>query len=253
VGPTCQRRFLHSRAPPLSLPRGPGSPVAESLPRASPFPSLRRGPALSEPPPRRGPASAHSRTSPDFSATTHAHALSSLLRASPVPSARPPPHFTQLRPDSRSTHAASSRRRPAPAFLAIQLAGDRTRPPQAPPRAETPAPVLVLPYSCLLLANLASPACGRARTVSGHPDLVQCPGFGPGCSPTSTGTSPSPTTADCPLWRPGFLTGVTPARPRPSLCRSPLSTLGFVASSPPLSSPWRSLPLCPTPATSEPP
>ncbi|PWZ17301.1 hypothetical protein Zm00014a_018293 [Zea mays] len=34
---------------------------------------------------RRGPASAHSRTSPDFSATTPAHVTSSLLRAPPVP------------------------------------------------------------------------------------------------------------------------------------------------------------------------
>jgi hypothetical protein len=34
--------------------------------------------------------------------------------------------------------------------------------------------------------------------VSGHPYLVQCPGFSSGCSPTSTGTSPSPITADCP-------------------------------------------------------
>jgi hypothetical protein len=89
----------------------------------------------------------------------------------------------------------------------------------------------------------------RARTMSGHPDLVQCLGFGPGCSPTSIGTSPSPITADCPLWRPGFLTGVTPARPRPSLRRSPLSALGFMAFSPPLSSPWRSLPLRSTSAT----
>jgi hypothetical protein len=50
VGPTCRRRFLHPRAPPLSLSRGPGSPVAESLPRASPFLSLSRGPVLSDPP-----------------------------------------------------------------------------------------------------------------------------------------------------------------------------------------------------------
>jgi hypothetical protein len=34
----------------LSLSRGPGSPVAESLPHASPFLSLCRGPALSDPP-----------------------------------------------------------------------------------------------------------------------------------------------------------------------------------------------------------
>jgi hypothetical protein len=50
VGPTCRCRFHHPHAPPLSLSRGPGSPVAESLPRASPFLSLRRGPSLSVPP-----------------------------------------------------------------------------------------------------------------------------------------------------------------------------------------------------------
>jgi hypothetical protein len=55
VGPTCRRRFLHPRAPLLSLPRGPGSPFVESLPRASPFLSLRRGPSLSVPPSPRPP------------------------------------------------------------------------------------------------------------------------------------------------------------------------------------------------------
>jgi hypothetical protein len=39
-----------TRALPLSLSRGPGSPVTEPLPRASPFLSLRRGPVMSVPP-----------------------------------------------------------------------------------------------------------------------------------------------------------------------------------------------------------
>jgi hypothetical protein len=47
---------------------------------------------------RRGLARAHSRTSPDFSATTPAHAPSSLFRAPPVPHAHPSPHFTHPRP-----------------------------------------------------------------------------------------------------------------------------------------------------------
>jgi hypothetical protein len=68
---------------------------------------------------RRGLARAHSRTSPDFSAAMHAHAPSSLLRALPVPCAHPSPYFTQLRPLSRSAHAASHQRRPTPAFPAI--------------------------------------------------------------------------------------------------------------------------------------
>jgi hypothetical protein len=43
------------------------------------------------------------------------------------------------------------------------------------------------------------------------------------------------------------------SRTRLSHRRSPLSARGFMASSPPLSSPWRPLPLYPTPATPEPP
>jgi hypothetical protein len=102
---------------------------------------------------RRAPARAHSRMSPDFSATTPAHAPSSLLRAPPVPRARPSSHFAQLHPLSRCAHAASRRRRPAPAFPAIQLAGDRSKPPRAPPRGETPVPVPNFPLCALCSAN----------------------------------------------------------------------------------------------------
>jgi hypothetical protein len=104
---------------------------------------------------RRGPARAHSRTSPDFSATTLAHTPSSLLRAPPVPHAHPSPHFAQLHPLSRSAHAASRRRRPAPAFPAIQLAGDCSKPPRAPPRGETLVPVPNFPYCALCSVNFA--------------------------------------------------------------------------------------------------
>jgi hypothetical protein len=102
---------------------------------------------------RRGPARAHSRTSPGFSATTSAHVHSSLLRAPPVPRAHPSPHFAQFHPLSRSAHAASSRRRPAPAFPAVQLARDRSKPPRAPPRGETPVLVPNFPYCALCSAN----------------------------------------------------------------------------------------------------
>jgi hypothetical protein len=105
LGPTCRHQFLHPRASSLYLPRGPGLPVAEPLPRA-PLSSLSLSLSLSlcavDPPcqirpphARRAPASAHSRTSPDFSATTPAHVPSSLLRASPAPALAPPPHFAQ--------------------------------------------------------------------------------------------------------------------------------------------------------------
>jgi hypothetical protein len=104
---------------------------------------------------RRGLARAHSRTSSGFLATTPAHAPSSLFRAPPVPRAHPSPHFAQLHPLSRSALAASRRRRPAPASPAIQLDGDRPKPPQAPPRSETPVPVPNFPYCALCSSNFA--------------------------------------------------------------------------------------------------
>jgi hypothetical protein len=38
-------------------------------------------------------------------------------------------------------------------FSAIQLAGDRSKPPRAPPRGETPVPVPNFPYCALCSAN----------------------------------------------------------------------------------------------------
>jgi hypothetical protein len=90
---------------------------------------------------RRGPARAHSRTSSDFSATTPAHAPSSLLRAPPVPCTRPSPHFAHPRPLSRSALAASRRWRPALTFPTVQLVEDHAKPPRAPPRGETSDPM----------------------------------------------------------------------------------------------------------------
>jgi hypothetical protein len=55
VDPTCRCQLLRPLALPLPLFRGPGSPVLSSCPRASPFLSLRRGPALSDPPSPRPP------------------------------------------------------------------------------------------------------------------------------------------------------------------------------------------------------
>jgi hypothetical protein len=111
AGPVRQCRAIAPACPLFSL-CAVGLPCQFHLPRS-----------------RRGPASVHSRTSPDFSATMSAHALSSLLRAPPVPHAHPSPHFAQLHPLSRSAHAANCRRRPAPAFPAIQLAVDCSKPP----------------------------------------------------------------------------------------------------------------------------
>jgi hypothetical protein len=102
---------------------------------------------------RRGPARAHSRTSPDFSTTMPAHVPSSLLRARPVPRAHSSPHFAQLHPLSRSAHATRRCRRPAPAFPAIQLTGDCSKPPRAPPRDETHVPMPNFPYCAMCSAN----------------------------------------------------------------------------------------------------
>jgi hypothetical protein len=149
VGPICRRLFFSTA---LSLSRGPVSPVVEPLPRASLF-SLSApwvspvSSALSAH--RRGPTHAHSRTTPGFSATTPTLVSSSLLIAPPVPYAHPSPNFAHPHPLSRSALAASRRRRPAPMFPAIQLAGDRSKPPRAPPRGETPVPCpisLIAPY-----------------------------------------------------------------------------------------------------------
>jgi hypothetical protein len=67
------------------------------------------------------------------------------------------PHliFAQLHPLSCSAHAARRRRRPAPAFPTIQLAGDRAKPLRALPRGETLVPVPNFPYCALCSANFA--------------------------------------------------------------------------------------------------
>jgi hypothetical protein len=104
---------------------------------------------------RRGPARVHSRTSPDFLAMMPAHAPSSLFRAPPVPPTHPSPHFAQLPTLSRSAHAASRRQRPAPAFPAFQLTEDRSKPPRALPRGETPVPVPNFLYCALSSSNFA--------------------------------------------------------------------------------------------------
>jgi hypothetical protein len=102
---------------------------------------------------RHVPARAHSRTSLGFSSTTPAHAPNSLFRAPPVPRTHPLPHFAHPRPLSRSALTTRRRWRPASVFPAIQLAGDRAKPPRAPPRGETPVPVPNFPYCALCSSN----------------------------------------------------------------------------------------------------
>jgi hypothetical protein len=155
VGPACRCQFSSPRAPSLSISRAQSASRRAVAPHA-PFSYLCTMDPTCEFRPlraRRGPARAHSRMSPDFSATTPAHAPSSLLRAPPAPHAHPSPHFAQLRPLSRSAHAASRRRRPAPVFPAIQFVGDHSKPPRALPRGKTPVPMPNFPYCTLFLAN----------------------------------------------------------------------------------------------------
>jgi hypothetical protein len=125
VGLISRRPFFSTaRALPLSLSHGPGSPVVKPLPRASLFSLCVVGQPCQLRP---------LRTSSGFSAMTPTLVSSSLLIAPPMPRAHPSPHFAHPRPLSRSTLAASSRRRPAPTSSTIQLAGDRSKPPRAPP------------------------------------------------------------------------------------------------------------------------
>jgi hypothetical protein len=155
VGSICRRQFF-SPACSLSLClAGPDRQSSSRCPRAPFFSLCVVGLQCQFRPlhTRHGPAREHSRTSPDFSATTPAYALSSLLRAPPVPRAHPSPQFAQLHPLSRSAHFASRRRRPTPMFLAIQLVGDRSKPPRAPPRGETPVLVPNFCYCTLCSAN----------------------------------------------------------------------------------------------------
>jgi hypothetical protein len=137
VGPVRQRRTVAPACPLLSL-YVVGPPYQIRLPHAL-----------------RGSARAHSRTSPDFSATTPAHVPNSLLIAPPVPRAHPSPHFAHSHPLSHSALAASRRQRPAPASPAIQLAGVCAKPPRAPPLGETPIPVPNFPYCALCSSNFA--------------------------------------------------------------------------------------------------
>jgi hypothetical protein len=157
VWPACRCQFSSPRAPSLSVSWARSASRRVVAPHA-PFSSLcAMDPTCHFRPLRacRGPTRAQSRTSPDFSAMMPAHAPSSLLRAPPVPRAHPSPHFAQLRPLSRSAHAASRRQRPVLAFPAIQLARDHSKPPRAPPRGETPVPVPNVPYCALCSVNFA--------------------------------------------------------------------------------------------------
>ena len=114
---------------------------------------------------RRGLARAHSHTSPDFSAMMPAHASQLPFRSPLVPRAHPSPHFAHPRSPSRSALTAKRRQRPMPAFPTVQAAGDRARPPRAPPRGETPVPMPNFPYCALCPANFDLAGSRPRRTT----------------------------------------------------------------------------------------
>jgi hypothetical protein len=153
----------------LSLSRGSGPPVIEPLPRASLF-------SLSAPwaspvsfalsARRRGPAHAHSRTSPGFSATTPTLASSSLLRAPPMPRAHPSPSrsftFSHALP-SPPAAAGDLRQRPRPSSS-----------PKSMPSLPELRPEVKHPSSCPI--SLIAPC---VRPISPSPVLGR---GGPPCS-----------------------------------------------------------------------
>jgi hypothetical protein len=161
VGPTCRRRFLHPRASPLSLClAGPVRQLLSRCPeRPSPL-SLRRGPSLSDPPSPRPPwtgecALAHGA---GFSATTPAHAPSSLLRAPPVPALAPPPHFAQHRPLSCSALAA---RDPCPRSRPSSSLETAPSLPELRPEVRHLYPCPIFPIALCARPISASPAFGH--------------------------------------------------------------------------------------------
>ena len=152
--------FARSLSLSLSLSHGPGSLVPSHCPRASPFLSLRRGPALSVSPSPLSPwtgecALAHGA---GFSATTPAHAPSSLLRAPPVPALAPPPHFAQHRPLSCSALAA---RDPCPRSRPSSSLETAPSLPELRPEVRHLYPCPIFPIALCARPISASPAFGH--------------------------------------------------------------------------------------------
>jgi hypothetical protein len=170
VGPTCQRQLSSLCALPFSVSWARSASRRVIAPHA-PFSSLCAVDPTCQFRPlraRHGPARAHSRTSPDFSATTPAHAPSSLLRAPPVPHAHPSPHFVQLRPLSRSAHAASRHWRPTPGSWPSNSPETAPSLPELRPKVRHPSPCLISliapcarPILPSLVLGRGGPPCSR--------------------------------------------------------------------------------------------
>jgi hypothetical protein len=129
----------------LSLSHGPRSPVAEPLPRTplSPLSAPWTLPISSAP----------SVLAVDWRVRTHARHRISRPRRPPT---RPTPFIEPRQCPAHNPHLISrsftlSRALPTPPAAA----GDRSKPPRAPPRGETPLPVPNFPYCALCSANFA--------------------------------------------------------------------------------------------------
>jgi hypothetical protein len=168
VGLGCRRWFLRLRAPLPSLPCRPALPGAEPMPRAlalslvvpwaSSISFTFPAPAVDQ----------RARTSPGSSATTpalacqllfehpsHPHSLPRLISRSP-PLSRALPTSSDLAGDPRPPLRSSSSLEAAPSH------------PELRPEVRHLPPCLVFCYSRMPLANLASPACGRACSSRPH-------------------------------------------------------------------------------------
>ena len=130
VGPTCRRQFpspVRSLSLYLAGPVRQCRAVAPACPLFSLYvvglPCQIRHPRA-----HRGPARAHSRTLPNFSATTPDHAPSSLFRAPPVPHAHP---LTSFRTPSPSLTLCPRRQPPPETRARVPGLPARRRPLQA--------------------------------------------------------------------------------------------------------------------------
>jgi hypothetical protein len=173
VGPSCRRRFSSPARPSfLSASRARIASRRVVAPSAPLFSLCVVGLPCQLRPlrARRGPARAHSRTSPDFSATTPTHAPSSLLRVPPVPHARPSPHSAHPRPLSRSVLAA---RDPRPRNQPCSSPETAPSLPELRPEVRNLSPCPIFPIALYARSISTSPVLCRGGppcSRGGHPN-----------------------------------------------------------------------------------
>jgi hypothetical protein len=167
VGSICRRQFPSPARPSLSVSRARIASRRAVAPH-TPFFSLYAVGLPCQFRPlraRRGPARAHSSTSSDFSATMLAHVPNSLLRAPPVLSARPSPHFAHPCPLSRSVLAARDPRPRSRPTSSLEIAPTLPKlRPEVRHLSLCPISSIVLcvrPISSLPVPDRGDPPCSR--------------------------------------------------------------------------------------------